>query len=208
MNLENLSDSAGLLAVLDELAGKRDLFGRQGRGPAEPDTLRLRSRSAGAGPLMDQGPLELGDAGEHSQHHAARRRRGISPGLRKRPQTGASRLDLFGDVEKISRRSGKAIQAGHRHHVIGAQMIEHKGELRSVSFRSGDFFLINPLASRCQQRGALLVKVLVVGRDAGISDEQGQGFRRERESRNLPRAIRRGNPYSATEQISGARFLL
>lgn len=49
VNLEDLGDGAGFLAALDELAGKRDLLGRQGRGAAEPNALRLRGRSAATG---------------------------------------------------------------------------------------------------------------------------------------------------------------
>ena len=43
-----------LLVVMDELAGVRDLLGRQGRGGAEPHTPRLRRDPAGARALHDQ----------------------------------------------------------------------------------------------------------------------------------------------------------
>ena len=59
-----------LFLVSDELAGVRDLLGRQGRGGTKPHAPRLRRDPAGAGALHDQGSLEIRDAGEHGQHHA------------------------------------------------------------------------------------------------------------------------------------------
>src|SRR5690606_35163170 len=59
------------------------------------------------------------------------------------------------------------------------------------------------LAAGRLQRRALLVEGLAFGRDAGISDQQGRGFLMSDPARNLPRANRRGNPYSAT--VAGFR---
>lgn len=109
VNLEDLGDGAGFLAALDELAGKRDLLGRQGRGATEPNALRLRGGSAAAGALVDQGSLKLGNAGEDRQHHAPGRRCRIGPRLGQRTQAGLSRVQALGNVEKIACRSREAV---------------------------------------------------------------------------------------------------
>jgi hypothetical protein len=72
---------------------------------------------------MDQGSLELGNAGEDRQHHAAGRRRGIGPRLGQRAQAGLGRVQALRNVEKIARRSGEAVQPGDRHHVAGAETV-------------------------------------------------------------------------------------
>lgn len=82
-----------LLVVMDELAGVRDLLGRQGRGGAEPHTPRLRRDPAGARALHDQAALEIRNAGEHGQHHAPGRRRRVGPRLCQRSQASAGLLD-------------------------------------------------------------------------------------------------------------------
>ena len=69
-----------LLVLVDDLAGVRDLLGREDRGGAEPNAPRLRRDPAGAGALHDLAALEFCHAGEHGQHHAPGRRRRV--GLR------------------------------------------------------------------------------------------------------------------------------
>jgi len=145
MHIEHLRHGARLLISINELAGERDLFLRKGRRPAEPDTLRLRGRSPGTGALMDQGSLELGNAGEERQHHAPRRRRGVGPWLGQRSQASLGHVQTLGDIEKVARRSGEAIKSGDHHHVADADMVEHEGELRPVPLRARRLFLIDGL---------------------------------------------------------------
>ena len=202
MHTQEPGNLGRLLVLADELAGVCDLLGRQGRGAAEPNALRLRRRAAGARALMDQAALELGNAGEESQHHAPGRRRRVGPRLGQRTQAGLGVADPLSNVEKIARRSGEAIKPRHRHHVPGLQMVQHLRQLAAAALRAGCLFLEHALAAGRFQRRALLVESLAVGRDAGISDKQGQGLPRGRHARNLPRANRRGNPYYATRKLS------
>ena len=102
MHTEKPGNLGRLLVLADELAGVRDLLGRKGRGAAEPNPLRLRSGPAGAGALMDQTALELGNAGEERQHHAPGRRRRVGPRLGQGPQTRLGLPDPLGSVEKIA----------------------------------------------------------------------------------------------------------
>ncbi len=52
MHTQEPGNLGRLLVLADELAGVCDLLGRKGRGPAEPNALRLRRSSAGARALM------------------------------------------------------------------------------------------------------------------------------------------------------------
>ena len=103
MDAQEPGNFGRLLVLADELAGVCDLLGREGRGAAEPNALRLRSGPAGAGALMDQAALELGNAGEECQHHAPGRRRRVGPRLGQRSQAGLGVADPLGYVEKIAR---------------------------------------------------------------------------------------------------------
>lgn len=97
MNLEYLGHVACRPAFVDEALTECDLFRGELGGPAEADaSLHGRDASA-AGALLDQRPLELGDAGEHGQHHAPSGRCGVGPGLAQRAQPGVSIAQLFGN---------------------------------------------------------------------------------------------------------------
>ena len=178
MHTQEPGNLGRLLVLADELAGVGDLLGRQGRGAAEPDAPRLRRRSAGARALMDQAALELGNAREEGQHHAPGRRRRVGPRLGQRSQAGLGVADPLGYVEKIARRSGEAIKPRHRHHVAGLQMVQQLRQLGAAALRARCLFLEHTLAAARLQRRALLVEGLAFGRDAGISDKQGQGLPR------------------------------
>ena len=58
--------------------------------PAKPHAPRLSGRPPSTRPLKDQAALELRDAGEHREHHLARRRSGVGPRLSQRPQARAA----------------------------------------------------------------------------------------------------------------------
>ncbi len=118
----------GFSLCLDELTGMGDLLGCESRARPKPHPARFGRDPAGAGALHDQGPLEVGHAGEHSQHHAPGRCRGIGPRLGKRAQARASLLDALGDLQQVTDGAGQAIQTCDSHHVAGAQM-RYRNEL-------------------------------------------------------------------------------
>ena len=121
------------------------------------------------------------------------------PRLGQRSQAGLGLADSLGNIEKIARRSGEAIEPRHRHHVAGLQMVQHLRQLGAAAMRAGCLFLKDALAACRFQLRALLVKGLAVGRDARISDHHGAGgFRCYAHRPNLAGASRRENPYSAT----------
>jgi len=102
MHAQKPGNLGRLLVIADDLARVCDLLGRWGRGATEPTPLRLRRDPAGAGALVDQAALELGNAGEERQHHAPGRRRRVGPRLGQGPQTRLGLPDPLGSVEKIA----------------------------------------------------------------------------------------------------------
>ncbi len=60
-------------SLVDKTPAKRDLIGGEFWGTSEPDPSSLSRDAPGAGALMNQGALELGNASEHRQNHATRR---------------------------------------------------------------------------------------------------------------------------------------
>ena len=159
-----------LLVVMDELARVRDLLGREGRGGTEPHAPRLRRDPAGARAFHDQAALEIRNAGKHGQHHAPGRRRRVGPRLGQAAQTGAGRLDALGNVQQVACAARQAVQPGDCHHVAGAQMIEHAGQLNPVAPGTRDLFCKNPGAAGRVQLGPLIGQVLVLGADADIAE--------------------------------------
>jgi hypothetical protein len=77
-----------------------------GRGPSH------------AGALVDQRPLELGDAGEDGQHHPPGRAGGVGPGLAQRAKAGSSGTKQLGDLEEIAGRARQAVEPVHHDHVV------------------------------------------------------------------------------------------
>jgi hypothetical protein len=84
----------------------------------------LRSDTARARTLNDQGSLEVGNAGEHGQDHAPGRCCRISPRFGYRTKTRPSVLYALCDFQKVAGGSGQAVQARDRYHVTDTQVIE------------------------------------------------------------------------------------
>ena len=124
-----------------------------------------------ARPLVDQRPLELGDPGEHGQHHPAGRRGRVGPGLAQRAQAGAGVAQQLGDLQEVAGRAGEAVEPGHDDDVALPDLVEQAGELGPVAPRAGDLLLVEALAPRLLQGRALEREVLVVGGHARVADE-------------------------------------
>ena len=184
-----------------------DLVGREGRGRPKPHPARLGCDPAGAGALHDQGPLEVGHAGEHGQHHPPGWGGGIGPRLGQGTQARTGLLDALGDLQEVAGGAGQAIQARHRHHVAVAQMIEQPPQLGPVALRAAELFLKNPSAAGFAQRGPLLGEVLALGGHAGVADQRaGRGlFGHERAPFNQAQRRRRQPPPERQDETAKPR---
>lgn len=102
MHTEQAGDLSNRFAfLLSELPGMDDLLGRERGARPKPHPARLGSDPAGAGSLHDQGPLEIGDAGEHGQHHAPGRGGGIGPRFGQRAEASTGFLDALSDFQQV-----------------------------------------------------------------------------------------------------------
>ena len=147
-----------------------------GRGPNRTPRA-LAATPARAGALGNQRPLEIGDAGKYGEHHASGWGGGIGPRFGDGAQTRAGLLDALGDLQKVTGRTGEAVQTGDGDHVPGAQMIEQPCQCRAVALGAADLLLEDPAAPGGSQCGALLREVLALGGHPGITDQRaGRGF--------------------------------
>jgi hypothetical protein len=85
---------------------------------------------------VDQLALELGDAGEHRQHHAPCRRGRARPRFRYGAQASACVVQLLGDIKQVPGRSREPIEPRHYHHVLVADLVEHPRQLGPVALRA------------------------------------------------------------------------
>jgi len=129
----------GVAILVDQVPGVLDLRRGQGRTWPELYPECLGRDAAVPGAANDERALELGDAGEQGQHHAPGRRRRVGPRLGQAAQAGAGLLDALGNAPQVARAARQAVQPGDCHHVAGAQVIEHPGQLNPVAPGAGDF---------------------------------------------------------------------
>ena len=88
----------------------------------------------------------------------------------------APSLEIFDDVEQMADRSGEAIEANDDEHFAGAEIFQQLRKDRSCARRTGSELLMNTVAASCPQFVNLRVVELIVGRNAGISDQSlGEG---------------------------------
>lgn len=98
----------------------------------------------------------------------ARRRGGVDV-LGERAEASAARLDRLHDVEKVAQRAGEAVVLGDDDHVSGAELVEELIELRPRPGRAADLVGEDALRAGGREGVVLGFKLLVVGRDAGVS---------------------------------------
>jgi hypothetical protein len=95
------------LTLIDQAQGEDDLLGREFRLAAKFDAALLCGDASKTGAVanecQNECQIELGNAGEHGQHHLARRRRRIGPRLAQRFQAGAGDRDLLRQFQKVTR---------------------------------------------------------------------------------------------------------
>ena len=87
------------------------------------------------------------------------------------PETRAAILDRFHQVEQITQGSSKPVIFGGDHHITRAKLIKHLAEFGAISFRAADLVHENSLCTGRFQGVGLDIEVLIVCRDAGISND-------------------------------------
>jgi hypothetical protein len=77
---------------------------------------------------------------------------------------------LLDDGEQVEGAARKAVDARHRHHVAGGEVLEHFEKLAAVVVRARDLLAVNPAAPFGAQLLKLRIERLSVGAHAGISE--------------------------------------
>jgi len=77
---------------------------------------------------------------------------------------------MLDDGEQVESAAREAVDARHRHHVAGGEVLEHFEKLAAVVVRARDLLAVNPLAPLGAQLLKLGVERLSVGAHAGIAE--------------------------------------
>ena len=91
-----------------EVAGRRVDVVAERRGPAAPAATGGLSLHPGDHPVDDGRPLELGEHGEHLDHHPPRRS-GRVEGLGRRAKGDAGGVEIFQDLSQAPHRAGEPV---------------------------------------------------------------------------------------------------
>ena len=71
---------------------------------------------------------------------------GVGPRLREGTKLRLGVHDLLGDGEQVEGAAREAVDARHRHHVAGGEVLEHFEKLAAVVVRARDLLAVNPPA--------------------------------------------------------------
>jgi hypothetical protein len=107
---------------LDWVGDKHALLVREevaeGWAAAEPAPLLGPSFDAGADAVDDGGVFELGEHGQHLQHHPTRRGAGVER-LGRRAQHDVEGVEFFGELSELPDFAAEAVDAVDKQHVDG-----------------------------------------------------------------------------------------
>ena len=154
MNLEHPRYLAGSGPLLEQAPGEHYLVGGQLGWATEAYATPHRRRAARSGALLDQRPLELGNAGKHGQHHASGRAGRVGPGLaqERRPapvSRSCSAIPAGLWSSALGGRGGRPRPRPARAHGRAG------GELRPVAPGARELLFVDTPATGLLQRGAL-----------------------------------------------------
>jgi len=145
---------------------------REYRLAPEFHALGLRVGAASRCAVDDPASFELRGNAEDREDKLLEFRGRVDHWLRNRAKASARLFEFAGDHKKVGRVTREAVNGGHKNHVARRHRAEEPLELRTVGGRACEFVAERLFAARCLQRGALLGKVLRVGRDAGVAVDQ------------------------------------
>ena len=109
MYVERPCDISNRLAFRKQLRGNLYLIGIELARPTEAHPTTFRCIPTSSGPLANQIPLELGDAGKNRHDHLAGMCRGVGPRLGNRLEFPARLIDRVHRIEEIACGSSQAV---------------------------------------------------------------------------------------------------
>ncbi len=127
-------------------------------------------RETGLGAISDHLSFELREGSKHRKQHFSRRKCRIDV-FREAAKSGSGLLHALQNGQQVLQRSGEAIQLPHDHDVTRSKLIKHAMELRAIPTAARCSFLEDPSNPGRLQRANLRRAVLIVGRHAGIAEQ-------------------------------------
>ena len=131
------------------------------------------------GALHDEVVLELRDRSEHMEEQPATRRGGVDA-LRQGFQPNPTLLQLIRDLLEVSHRSAEPVKLRHHERVTLSQIPEGIRQRRPLRQGARCVFDEDLVAPRSFERIGLAVRILVSGRDTGVTDRGHASAYRER----------------------------
>ena len=138
---------------------------------ATPDAALLTGGIAsGLSAFPQHGALELREGPHHLHHHPAGRS-GRVDRLGQATESRSGFPELLHDREHIAQRAREPIQLPDNDNVTAAELMEEPEELGPLPTSSGSLLAEDALAARRFERRHLSRRVLIVGGNAGVTDQ-------------------------------------
>ncbi len=132
MDVEQPGNLPHWLSLSNQTASEGHLLGAERGRPAESDAPVTCRRASCRRSIQDEGPLELGDAGEYGQHHSTSGACRVGPGLGKATKAGTRFPEPFCEVEQVAGRSGETVKTSYDKHILLPDLVDQPRQLRAV----------------------------------------------------------------------------
>ena len=171
MDLEEAgSGGGGLISFRNHLSNLGLLLGGELGTASSHSTLLTGGIDSGLGAFPQHGALELREGPHHLHHHPAGRS-GRVDGLGQATESRSGFPELLHDREHVAQRARQPIQLLNNNDVTGTKLMEEPEELGPLPTSSGSLLGEDALAARRFERRHLSRRVLIVGGNAGVTDQ-------------------------------------
>ena len=138
------------------------------RSPAFPPAC-AGSCQSGFRALADQDAFELRQRRKDEERQFAGCRRGVDF-LADAFEADAGIAQFADDLDEVGEGAAQAIETSHRKRVARAERLSAGVEFWTLQALAAAVLLVDARASRAREGVLLPVEILVIGRDAGVSD--------------------------------------
>ena len=171
MDLEEAGSGSGCLLSFRNHLSNLGLLLRGELGAASLDAAFLTGGiDSGLSAFPQHGALELREGPYHLHHHPACRS-GRVDRLGQATESRSGFPELLHDREHVAQRARQPIQLLDNDHVTGPKLIEEPEELGLAPTSAGSLLAEDALAARRFERRHLSRRVLIVGGNAGVTDQ-------------------------------------
>jgi hypothetical protein len=169
-----LADQLGLAGgLLEGDGGRSHAHGAEHAGPAVGESLSFAPCQAVGGALQDHGPFKLGEHGEKLKEHPAGRGAGVD-GLGQATERDPPGVQVLDNGQEVDQGSAEAVELVDGQGVSALQLPEDLDlDGPVLALGAGLLLLVDRVAAGPVEGVELDLKVLELGRDAGVSNVHG-----------------------------------